>query len=78
MPEAEHYLNDVGHPSDGFYMSTQRARVTWIVHHLNSGTPVRTLLLASGIQHIEGLARYEQFIDDPDQAAYFAALRRAG
>jgi hypothetical protein len=72
-----------GHPSVGtrgqtLEISTNRARVTWLVHHLNAGTRLKVLLYASGIESIDGLARYQPFMDDPDQAAWLENMRAAG
>ncbi|TFD74881.1 site-specific integrase [Cryobacterium sp. Sr8] len=41
---------------------TQRMRATWLVHHLSAATPVAVLMEAAGIQSLDALARYVQFI----------------
>lgn len=41
---------------------TQRMRATWLVHHLAAAVPVAVLMEAAGIQSLDALARYVQFI----------------
>lgn len=56
--------------NDGPRLNSQRARVTWIVHHLTCGTALNTLIAASGIRNGEALGRYLDFVPapDPDEA----------
>jgi integrase len=39
----------------------QRMRATWIVHHLDSGTPIPVLVAAAGLESFDALARFERF-----------------
>jgi len=48
----------------GVRPQTQRLRATWIVHHLNAGTPVGILMRAAGLESLEALTRYVQFMND--------------
>jgi integrase len=43
---------------------TRRMRATWLVHHLNAGTPLRRLLRIAGLQSAEALDRILPFTAD--------------
>ncbi|MFF2276790.1 hypothetical protein [Agromyces sp. NPDC058126] len=43
--------------------NTQRMRATWLLHHMNQGTPLLALLDASGLDSLEALTRYVRFLD---------------
>jgi len=43
-------------------LSTQRLRATWIVHHLEAGTPVVALMDAAGVESLEAFTRYVRFL----------------
>lgn len=53
----------------------QRMRATWIVHHLQRATPVVVLMQAAGIESLEALTRYVQFLERPSEDAARAMLR---
>ena len=53
----------------------QRARVTWLVHHLNVGTPLAVLLAAAGIKKVDGLDRYLPYLNAPTSADTHRLLR---
>ncbi len=46
--------------------SVQRLRVTWIVWHLNAGTPVVPVMEAAGVERLGALTRYVRFVKDVD------------
>lgn len=50
--------------SGDFKPHTYRLRVTWIVHHLTAGTPVKPLLAAAGVGSASLLSRYLQYLPD--------------
>ena len=56
-------------PAGGPALSLRRLRVTWLVHHLNAGTPIPVLAEAAGVERSQ-LAHYVDFIHHPgpDQA----------
>jgi len=43
-------------------LQARRMRVTWLVHHLETSTPVRTLLRIAGLQSAEALDRVLPFV----------------
>lgn len=43
---------------------TRRMRATWLVHHLNAGTPLKRLLRIAGLQSAEALDRVLPFAAD--------------
>ena len=45
---------------------TFRLRVTWLVHHLTVGTPVKPFLAAAGVGSSDLLTRYLQYVPDVD------------
>jgi integrase len=53
---------------------SQRLRATWIVRHLNAGTPVVPLLRAAGVESLEALTRYVRFTRPIDEAEARAML----
>lgn len=61
----------------GLRPSSQRMRATWIVHHLNAGTPLPLLVAAAGLESLDALARFQRFIDDIDTATAARTLRFA-
>jgi integrase len=49
--------------------TSQRLRATWIVHHLDAGVPVVTLMRAAGVESLEAFTRYVRFVAaDPEHA----------
>ncbi len=57
-------------------LSTQRARVTWLVDHLRSGVPIQALMTAMGVNDFSAIARYLKNVPDLDPAEFRAQLRR--
>lgn len=54
------------HTPDGqLKFNGQRARVTWLVHHLNVGTPLALLLAAAGVKKLDALDRYLPYLAAP-------------
>ncbi len=53
----------------------QRLRATWLVTHLDAGTHAVALLEAAGVESLEALTRYLQFVDRPDPLDSELALR---
>ena len=41
---------------------TQRLRATWIVRHLDAGTPIAPLIAAAGVDSLEAMTRYVRFL----------------
>jgi hypothetical protein len=54
---------------------TQRLRATWVVRHLSAGTPVLPLMRAAGVDSLEALTRFMQFVDEPESDAAIQSLR---
>ncbi len=60
------------------HVQARRMRATWLVHHLESGTPMTVLLAASGVATLEALDRFMRFVPKPDPGHATRALRGAG
>lgn len=43
-------------------LQTRRMRATWLIHHLEAGTPLKTLLRIAGLQSAEALDRVLPFV----------------
>lgn len=61
----------------GLRPTTQRMRATWLVHHLNAGTPLTVLTRAAGLESLDALARFEHFATEIDAATATRLLRSA-
>ncbi|WP_123955388.1 site-specific integrase [Frondihabitans sp. 762G35] len=61
----------------GLHPQSQRMRATWIVRHLDAGTPLRVLTKAAGLESLDALARFERFITDIPADTAIRALRYA-
>jgi integrase len=48
------------------HVTSQRLRATWIVHHLNAGTPLAALMIAAGVQSLEAFTRYLGYVAPMD------------
>lgn len=48
----------------GLRPQTQRLRSTWIVRHLEAATPATLLMRAAGVESLEALTRYTQFVTE--------------
>lgn len=59
------------------WLNSQRARVTWLVHHMSHATALNTLLTAAGIKDTKALGRYLGFVAIPDTAEAARQLRSA-
>lgn len=46
-------------------LSTQRLRATWLVHHLEIGTPPLVLMNAAGLRSTESFSRYMKHVNAP-------------
>ncbi len=68
----KNFVGQFVHASNGAELkpSIQRLRVTWIVWHLDAGTPVLPFLEAAGVGRLGALTRYLRFVKgiDPDDA----------
>lgn len=53
----------------GVKPQTQRLRSTWIVRHLNAGTPMKVLMNAAGVESMEAFTRYVRFAQDLEARA---------
>ncbi|MFF1876585.1 tyrosine-type recombinase/integrase [Leifsonia sp. NPDC058230] len=62
----------------GTYPRGDRLRATWLVHHLQAGTPIKELLRAAGFDKFENLPRYLEFVTSLEVDEYRAALRGQG
>jgi hypothetical protein len=56
---------------------TQRMRATWIVRHLDAGTPLLVLTRAAGLESLDALARFERFVAEIPSDTAARALRYA-
>ncbi|WP_145985685.1 hypothetical protein [Microbacterium phyllosphaerae] len=56
-------------------VQTQRLRATWIVGHLAAGTHASTLVKAAGVDSLEALTRYLQFVPSLAEDAARTELR---
>lgn len=56
-------------------IQARRMRSTWLVHHVNAGTPIPIFLEAAGIQSLEALDRFLVFADTPSRAVTLRSLR---
>jgi hypothetical protein len=56
-------------------LSTYRLRASWIVDHLNGGTPLDALRVAAGTKTLQALLRYEHWVDPTEPGRGRAALR---
>jgi len=61
----------------GVVPQSQRLRATWIVAHLDAGTPTGPLLDAAGVDSLEAFTRYVRFLAPVDDALARALLRLA-
>ena len=59
----------------GTFPRGDRLRATWIVEHLQAGTPIKELFRAAGLDKMENLPRYLEYVASLDVDAYRAALR---
>lgn len=50
-----------------FEVNSRRMRATWIVTHLEGGTPIHLLAEAAGLAKLEGLSRYAKYVRGIDQ-----------
>jgi len=56
-------------------IQTRRMRATWLVRHLETGTPLKTLLRIAGLKSAEALDRVLPFVDESVSAATEDGLR---
>ena len=57
--------------------TAQRMRVTWIVTHLIAGSPLAALVTAAGVDSLEALTRYLQFVPGKELTEIRAQFRSA-
>lgn len=57
--------------------NSQRMRATWLVRHLNAGTPVGVLMDAAGLESLRALTRYLPFADVVPELTARRTLRGA-
>lgn len=62
-------------PDGQVKLNGQRARVTWIVHHLTVGTPLPVVLGASGVRTVDAFERYLHLVPSPDANTAAQLLR---
>jgi integrase len=58
-------------------LQARRMRATWLVHHLEAGTPLVLLLAAAGLSSPEALDRFLKFVRPIDPLSAQAQLRDA-
>jgi integrase len=56
-------------------LQARRMHSTWVVHHLDAGTPLVPLMRAAGVQSAEAFDRYLKFVQQPDEAWMESSLR---
>jgi len=56
----------------------ERLRTTWIVRHLEAGTPVQAILRGLGATTTKSIERCLRYVDPIDDSAYFTALHLGG
>lgn len=59
----------------GTFPRSDRLRATWIVEHLQAGTPIKELFRAAGLEKMENLPRYLEYVSSLEVDDYRAALR---
>lgn len=59
----------------GTFPRGDRLRATWIVQHLQAGTPIKELFRAAGLDKMENLPRYLEYVTSLEVNEYRAALR---
>jgi len=69
------FLNTVA--NDGAAFQVERLRSTWIVNHIDAGTPVFALMHALGVKSLSTLERLEQYAAVASDDALTAAFRGA-
>ncbi|TFC18606.1 hypothetical protein E3O19_04355 [Cryobacterium algoritolerans] len=58
-------------------LQTRRMHSTWIVQHLEAGTPLVPLMRAAGLASPEALVRFLRFVREPNERGSRNALRDA-
>jgi len=58
-------------------LQTRRMHATWVVQHLEAGTPLVPLLRAAGLTSPEAFDRFLPFVRPPTEAEFRASLRDA-
>lgn len=58
-------------------LQARRMHSTWIIHHLEAGTPLSLLLPAAGLKEPEALGRFMQYVRPPKVTAGHNPLRDA-
>lgn len=71
-----HYIAK-SRPEGSLRPKVARMRNTWIVHHLNSGTPLGPLVCAAGLETFRTIEKVLPFADQPSRDEVRRAMRRA-
>lgn len=58
----------------GRQLQVQRMHATWVVHHLDAGTPTLALMRAAGLRSPEALDRYLAFASEPNLNDYIEVV----
>lgn len=58
-----------------FPINSHRLRATWLVTHMAAGTPVKLLAQAAGLDSLDGLRRFVQYVPDIDAVEARRRLR---
>lgn len=64
-------------PEAGRRPNVSRLRITWIVHHLNTGTPLGPLSVAAGLKTFRTIEKLLPFVHAPSQDEVRRSMRRA-
>lgn len=68
-------LNSFTAKTTGAAPNGQQLRATWIVAHLNMGTPIKELMQAAGMTQFNNLHHYLEYVTDVDEPTYRNLLR---
>jgi integrase len=71
-----HYIGK-SHPEGTLRPKVARLRNTWIVHHLNTGTPLGPLACAAGLETFRTIEKLLPYVIEPSRDEVRRAMRRA-
>ena len=74
--QAKQFIAIAANPGEGFQI--ERLRSTWIVAHVNAGTPLVPLMEALGVKSLSTLERLAPFFAQPSNDDLVTAFRLAG
>ena len=74
--QAKQFIGIAANPGEGFQI--ERLRSTWIVAHVNAGTPLVPLMESLGVKSLSTLERLAPFYAQPSDEELVTAFRLAG